>query len=64
MMKRRDLLALITRHARALNLEISLSEAGSHTKVTVGHKRTVVPRHSEINDRTARAILGQLGIER
>lgn len=35
-------------------------EGGSHTKVRVGERQTVIPRHTEINEITARAILKHL----
>lgn len=41
-----------------------LVEGAKHTKVVIGEARTVVPRHSEINERTARAILRQMGVQR
>nr|WP_281177461.1 hypothetical protein [Janibacter limosus] len=37
-------------------------EGGSHTKVSIGVRTTVSPRHSEINERTARAVLKQMGV--
>lgn len=37
------------------------TEGGSHTKVSIGENHTVVPRHNEINEITARAILKQMG---
>ena len=35
-------------------------EGGSHTKVRVGERQTVIPHHTEINEITARAILKHL----
>lgn len=35
-------------------------EGGAHTKVTIGDRTTVVPRHREINELTARTILRQI----
>jgi len=35
------------------------AEGGNHTKVTLGTITITVPRHSEINERTAQAILDQ-----
>jgi mRNA interferase HicA len=60
-MKRKDLVRRITEHAKANGLDVTFTEGGSHTKVTVGDRRTVVPRHSEVNEITARAILKQIG---
>lgn len=57
-------MATIHRHAKARGLEVNVTEGGSHTKVTLGSRRTVIPRHSEINELTAKAIMRQLGIGR
>lgn len=57
-------MATIHRHAKARGLEVIVTEGGSHTKVTLGSRRTVIPRHSEINELTAKAIMRQLGIGR
>ena len=62
-MKRRDLLRLLSQHAQENGLSITETEGARHTKVTVGSRRTVVPRHREINDATARSILRQIGVE-
>lgn len=40
-----------------------LIEGGSHTKVVIGNRATVVARHNEINEITARAILKQMGVK-
>ena len=37
--------------------EIVIREGGSHTKVRIGDSFTVVPRHKEIKEATARTIL-------
>jgi mRNA interferase HicA len=59
-MKRRDLLKRINQIARTNGLAVTITEGGSHTKVTVGDKTTTVPRHAEINELTARGILRYL----
>jgi hypothetical protein len=59
-MKRRDLLAKISQIAKAKGVKVELTEGGSHTKVTVGNRQTTIPRHSEINEMTARGILKYL----
>lgn len=51
----------IAGHAKANGLEVVLTEGGQHTKVVVGDRRTVVPRHSEVNEITAKKILKQIG---
>lgn len=40
-----------------------IQEGSKHTKVRLGDKRSVVPRHKEINNITAEAIKKQLGIQ-
>lgn len=48
--------------AKALGLEYREEEGGNHTKVCIGDKQTVVARHTEINEITARAILKHMGV--
>lgn len=52
----------IAKHAKANGLDVTVTEGANHTKVKVGDKQTTVPRHSEINDITAKAILNQIGV--
>ena len=61
MMKRRDLLKKIERIAKEAGETVDYREGGSHTVVKFGDKQTVVPRHAEINEITAKKILKQLG---
>jgi predicted RNA binding protein YcfA (HicA-like mRNA interferase family) len=61
MMKRRDLLKQIERLAKEAGETVETREGGSHTVVKFGDKQTVVPRHAEINEITAKKILKQLG---
>lgn len=63
-MKRRILLKKLARQARIDGLDIVITEGGSHTKVSIGDRRSVIPRHSEINEITAQAILRHMGVER
>ncbi len=60
MVKRRDLVKRITAIAKAKGVTAVYEEGGSHTKVTVGDRQTVIPRHREINEITARKIIDQL----
>ena len=62
-MKRRDLMKTLRQHAKDLDVDMVETEGGSHTKVVIGDRRTVVPRHSEINEITAKSILKQIGVE-
>lgn len=59
-MKRRDLLRRLAQIAKAQGLEMRLTEGGSHTKVSIGDRTDVVPRHTEINEMTAKAIIRKL----
>jgi predicted RNA binding protein YcfA (HicA-like mRNA interferase family) len=61
MMKRRDLLKKLERIAKDRGEAVEYREGGSHTVVKVGDKQTVVPRHSEINEITAKKIIKQIG---
>lgn len=59
-MQRRELVKRLRDIAKANGLTLTLTEGGKHTKVTLGEKQTVIPRHTEINENTARAIIAQL----
>lgn len=61
-MKRKDLMKKLAEKAKAEGADLELTEGGNHTKVKIGDKRTVVARHNEINEITAKAILKQMGI--
>jgi mRNA interferase HicA len=60
-MKRRELLKRLEAAAKDRGEVLEQTEGGSHTKVRIGDKTSVVPRHSEINEITAKAILKQMG---
>lgn len=62
MTKRTELLKEIRAFAKDAGLEVDETEGGNHTKVVVGGRRTVVARHSEIPELTAKAIRKQLGM--
>lgn len=59
-MKYRMLRKRIRELARKQSLPVVWSEGPSHAKVTVGGRTTTIPRHSEVNEITARAILTYL----
>lgn len=44
-------------------LPLETKEGALHTKVTIGDRTSVVPRHNEINEITARSILKQMGAD-
>lgn len=45
--------------AKADGLDLKITEGGRHTRVQIGERVTFVPRHDEINEITAKAILKQ-----
>jgi len=59
-MKRRDLLAHLTRHGCSL-----VREGGNHSwwENAALNRRSAIPRHTEISDILARKICKDLGIE-
>jgi mRNA interferase HicA len=61
-MKRTDLMKTLRASARSRGLEMSELEGGKHTKVMIGEVWTTIPRHREINEHTAKAILDHLGV--
>ena len=63
MTKRRDIIKAINRHAKANGLNVAITEGGSHTKITVGDRTTVLPRHNEVNELTTKAIYKQIGMK-
>lgn len=42
-------------------LRFAVVEGANHTRIRVGDRATVVPRHNEINEITAKHILKQIG---
>jgi mRNA interferase HicA len=59
-MKRRDLLRRIAEIAKAQDAEAIFTEGANHTKVTIGDRRTVIPRHNEVKEPLARKIIRDL----
>lgn len=61
MMKRRDLLKEAKRIAKERGESYELTEGGNHSIIRIGNDVPVsVPRHIEINELTAKAIIKQL----
>ncbi|EWT07986.1 hypothetical protein N864_11780 [Intrasporangium chromatireducens Q5-1] len=56
-MKRTDLMKRLSAIAKAQEQELVLSEGAEHTKVKIGDRQNVVPRHKEINEITAKKII-------
>lgn len=50
--------------AKKRGVEMVTREGGAHTQVRIGGSVTYVPRHGEINEITAKAILKQIGESR
>lgn len=59
-MKRGELIKRIGKIAKASGQKAIYTEGGSHTHVQIGDLRTTIPRHSEVNELTARGILKYL----
>jgi mRNA interferase HicA len=57
-MKQRDLLKLFNRNGWWL-----IREGGSHMIVTDGKEVEAIPRHKEINEQTAKAIIRRRGLK-
>ena len=57
-MKQRDLLKLFNRNRWRL-----IREGGSHMIVTDGKEVEAIPRHKEINEQTAKAIIRRRGLK-
>jgi mRNA interferase HicA len=62
-MKRHELLRKIMNEAKAQGKNVTQSEGGSHTKLTVGVTTVRLPRHQRINIDTARGIMRELDKE-
>ena len=61
MVKRRELLKEVKLYAKETGESWSVTEGGSHSKVTVGTRTTFVPRHTEIKESLAKIIRKQVG---
>lgn len=59
-MKYRVLRRRISELAKSRGLSVVWEEGSNHTKASVGGKQTTIPRHSEVNEITSRAILRYL----
>lgn len=59
-MKRRDVMKKLQQIAQEQGLELQVKEGGRHTLVRIGDRFDTVPRHKEVNELTARAILDRM----
>jgi mRNA interferase HicA len=55
--KRAELLKQLRRLAKDRGVKFEVTEGGSHSKVWLGERFVIVPRHREINELTAKGIL-------
>lgn len=62
-MKRRDLLARLAVIAEQEGVPLELREGGRHTVARIGERQQAVPRHREINEITARAIIRAMEVK-
>ncbi len=56
-MKRQVFLKRLRQIAKARGLELDVREGANHTVVRIGNQVQTVPRHSEINEITAKSII-------
>ncbi|EEJ54462.1 hypothetical protein HMPREF0578_0826 [Mobiluncus mulieris 28-1] len=63
MTKRKDLIKTLSKHAQDNGLNMRVTEGKNHTRIWIGDKYTTIPRHTEIPNQFAKAILKQIGIE-
>lgn len=56
-MKRVDLLKKLAAIAKERGETFTMIEGGNHTKVRIGQRAFIVPRHRELQEFTARGIL-------
>jgi mRNA interferase HicA len=59
-MKRRDLMKKIRTEAKRCQKNVTESEGGRHSKITVGSTSVRMPRHRVLNADTARGIMQEL----
>lgn len=59
-MKKRDLIKHLREIAKAAETELGfIREGANHEIWTIGGQRLVIPRHREINERTAQGIINK-----
>lgn len=56
-MKRRDLIKQLETIAKTKGEKLHLAEGGNHTRATIGTWSEPIPRHREINELLAKAII-------
>lgn len=53
-MKRRNLMKRLAQIAKVQGVEMRVRKGGNHTKDWIANRSEMVPRHTEINEMTAR----------
>jgi mRNA interferase HicA len=62
--KRRDLIKQLMKEARTRQVSfVFVREGANHTVYSFGGQNVIIPRHAEINERTALSILKEVGIK-
>lgn len=56
-MKRKDLIKQLEKIAKSRGEILELTEGGNHTKARIGNWMEPIPRHREINELLAKAII-------
>lgn len=57
-MKKRDLIKSLRATAQAADMDFDFVREGTNHEIwTIGGERLVIPRHREVNERTAQSIL-------
>lgn len=57
-MKKRDLMRTLRAIAKAVGMDLDFVREGANHEIwTFGGERLVIPRHRDINERTARSII-------
>ncbi len=46
--------------AKTQGVEMHISEGGNHTKVRISDRMEMVPRHNDVNEMTAKAIIRKM----
>jgi mRNA interferase HicA len=59
-MKRQALLDALKAIAKAEKAQMVVTEGKKHTKVTIGDRVEMVPRHSDVNEQLAKAIIKRM----
>ena len=59
-MNRADLMKRLALIAKEQGAELVVTEGANHTKVRIDQKMTMVPRHREVSEGTARGIIRKM----